>query len=114
NQNGLIVVLGITNQKGNGNGNNDNQIRIQLQAEEVDLMAATASSSSTQANKAPVYDSDGSAEDIRNHNTMEDRWVMLGLKRLQGFLELLLLSTAGTKVNAAGLQLLEDLLLPRG
>ncbi|GJW88395.1 hypothetical protein Tco_0163735 [Tanacetum coccineum] len=83
NQNGLIVVLGITNQKGNGNGNNDNQIRIQLQAEEVDLMAATgdikeieeinancilmtnleqASSSSTQADKAPVYDSDGSAE----------------------------------------------------
>ncbi|GJZ28659.1 hypothetical protein Tco_0573306 [Tanacetum coccineum] len=39
---------------------------------------------------------------------------LLGLKRLQGFLELLLLSTAGTKVNAAGLQLLEDLLLPRG
>ncbi|GJS50801.1 hypothetical protein Tco_0624163 [Tanacetum coccineum] len=102
NQNGLIVVLGITNQKGNGNRNNGNQIRrdatylqtqlliaqkekarIQLQAEEVDLMAATgdikeieeinancilmtnleqASSSSTQADKAPVYDSDGSAE----------------------------------------------------
>ncbi|GJV23179.1 hypothetical protein Tco_1375874 [Tanacetum coccineum] len=36
---------------------------------------------------------------------------MLGLKRLQGFLELLLLSTAGTKVYAAELQLLEDLLL---
>ncbi|GJV05504.1 hypothetical protein Tco_1343160 [Tanacetum coccineum] len=36
---------------------------------------------------------------------------LLGLKRLQGFLELLLLSTAGTKVYAAGLQLLEDLLL---
>ncbi|GJV90150.1 hypothetical protein Tco_1534088 [Tanacetum coccineum] len=39
---------------------------------------------------------------------------LLGLKRLQGFLELLLLSTAGTKVYAAGLQLLEDLLLSRG
>ncbi|GKC39503.1 hypothetical protein Tco_1051887 [Tanacetum coccineum] len=39
---------------------------------------------------------------------------LLGLKRLQGFLELLLLSTAGTKVYAAGLQLLEDLLLPKG
>ncbi|GJY70257.1 hypothetical protein Tco_0473960 [Tanacetum coccineum] len=39
---------------------------------------------------------------------------LLGLKRLQGFLVLLLLSTTGTKVNAAGLQLLEDLLLPRG
>ncbi|GKC25618.1 hypothetical protein Tco_1027768, partial [Tanacetum coccineum] len=33
---------------------------------------------------------------------------LLGLKRLQGFLELLLLSFAGTKVNADGLQLLED------
>ncbi|GKA29776.1 hypothetical protein Tco_0716021 [Tanacetum coccineum] len=40
--------------------------------------------------------------------------LLLGLKRLQGFLELLLLSTAGTKVYAAGLQLLEDLLLSRG
>ncbi|GKD24468.1 hypothetical protein Tco_1230682 [Tanacetum coccineum] len=39
---------------------------------------------------------------------------LLGLKRLQGFLELLLLSTTGTKVYAAGLQLLEDLLLSRG
>ncbi|GJW03854.1 hypothetical protein Tco_1562710 [Tanacetum coccineum] len=39
---------------------------------------------------------------------------LLGLKRLQGFLELLLPSTAGTKVYAAGLQLLEDLLLSRG
>ncbi|GJS71445.1 retrovirus-related pol polyprotein from transposon TNT 1-94 [Tanacetum coccineum] len=41
-------------------------------------------------------------------------WGLLGLKRLQGFLELLLLSTAGEKVYAAGLQLLEDLLLSRG
>ncbi|GKC30867.1 hypothetical protein Tco_1038161 [Tanacetum coccineum] len=39
---------------------------------------------------------------------------LLRLKRLQGFLELLLLSVAGEKVYAAGLQLLEDLLLPRG
>ncbi|GJY34160.1 putative ribonuclease H-like domain-containing protein [Tanacetum coccineum] len=34
-----------------------------------------------------------------------------GLLGLKGFLKLLLLSTAGTKVNAAGLQLLEELLL---
>ncbi|GJY25522.1 retrovirus-related pol polyprotein from transposon TNT 1-94 [Tanacetum coccineum] len=34
---------------------------------------------------------------------------LLGLKRLQGFLELLLLSDAGANVYAAGLQLLEDL-----
>ncbi|GKA72654.1 putative ribonuclease H-like domain-containing protein [Tanacetum coccineum] len=33
---------------------------------------------------------------------------MLGIKRLQGFLELLLLSAAGEKVYAVGLQLLED------
>ncbi|GKF22832.1 integrase, catalytic region, zinc finger, CCHC-type containing protein, partial [Tanacetum coccineum] len=135
NQNGLIVVLGITNQnpnrngnvvaartEGNAIGNNGNHIRcyncrglgylarnctamprrrdaaylqtqlltaqkeepgIQLQAEEFDLMAATAnldeieevnancilmanlqqaSTSGTQTDKAPVYDSDGSAE----------------------------------------------------
>ncbi|GKG01186.1 hypothetical protein Tco_0305891 [Tanacetum coccineum] len=37
--------------------------------------------------------------------------VVLGLK---GFLKLLLLSTTGTKVNAAGLQLLEELLLSEG
>ncbi|GKC80253.1 putative reverse transcriptase domain-containing protein [Tanacetum coccineum] len=43
-----------------------------------------------------------------------DEAQVLGLKRLQGFLELLLLSTGGTKVYAAGLQLLEDLLLSRG
>ncbi|GJV39339.1 hypothetical protein Tco_1417779 [Tanacetum coccineum] len=39
---------------------------------------------------------------------------LLGLKRLQGFLELLLLSAAGEKVYAARLQLLEDSLLSRG
>ncbi|GJR07220.1 hypothetical protein Tco_0530204 [Tanacetum coccineum] len=36
-----------------------------------------------------------------------------GLLGLKGFLKLLPLSTAGTKVNAAGLQLLEELLLSR-
>ncbi|GJV31647.1 hypothetical protein Tco_1392047 [Tanacetum coccineum] len=44
----------------------------------------------------------------------EHERVLWGLKRLQGFLELLMLSTAGTKVYVAGLQLLEDLLLSRG
>ncbi|GJT37439.1 hypothetical protein Tco_0937304 [Tanacetum coccineum] len=39
------------------------EVGIQLQAEEFDLMAAAqASTSGTQTNKAPVYDSDGSAE----------------------------------------------------
>ncbi|GKD00713.1 retrovirus-related pol polyprotein from transposon TNT 1-94 [Tanacetum coccineum] len=95
NQNGLIVVLGIANQNPNGNGNvvaarvegNANRNNgIQLQAEEFDLMAAAvdldeieevnancilmanlqqASTSGTQTDKAPVYDSDGSAEVIQ-------------------------------------------------
>ncbi|GJU30204.1 hypothetical protein Tco_1173793 [Tanacetum coccineum] len=90
NQNGLIVVLGITNQNPNGNGNvtqlliaRKEEAGIQLQAEEFDLMADAldldeidevnanyilmanfqqASTSSTQTDKAIVYDSDGSAE----------------------------------------------------
>ncbi|GKC97573.1 hypothetical protein Tco_1167848 [Tanacetum coccineum] len=90
NQNGLIVVPGIANQNGNGNvvaaraeGTAIRNNGIQLQAEEFDLMAATidldeieevnancilmanlqqASTSGTQTDKAPVYDSDGSAE----------------------------------------------------
>nr|GFC32351.1 hypothetical protein [Tanacetum cinerariifolium] len=88
NQNGLIVVLRITNQNGNGNvvvaraeGNANRNNGIQLQAEEFDLMAAAADlneieevnanlmanlqqalTSGTQSDKAPVYDSDGSAE----------------------------------------------------
>ncbi|GKA16523.1 hypothetical protein Tco_0696270 [Tanacetum coccineum] len=91
NQNGLIVVMGIPNPngnvvaaraKGNDNGNNE-EAGIQLQAEEFDLMAAAgdldkikkfnancilmanlhqASTSSTQKEKAPIYDSNGSAE----------------------------------------------------
>ncbi|GJX72008.1 integrase, catalytic region, zinc finger, CCHC-type containing protein, partial [Tanacetum coccineum] len=144
NQNGIIVVPGITNQNPNGNGNvvaaraegnatgnNGNQIRcyncrglghlarnctvrprrrdaaylqtqlliaqkeeagIQLQAEEFDLMAAAAdldeieevnancilmanlqqaSTSGTQTDKAPVYDSDGSAE-VHNYDNCYD------------------------------------------
>nr|GEZ17114.1 hypothetical protein [Tanacetum cinerariifolium] len=75
-QNGLIVVLGIANQNSIGNV-------IQLQAKEFDLMAAAAnldeieevnancilranlrqaSTSGTQTDKAPVFDSVGSAE----------------------------------------------------
>ncbi|GJU62085.1 hypothetical protein Tco_1243920 [Tanacetum coccineum] len=72
NQNGLIVVSGIANQNvnpnrngnvvaaradGNSNGNNG----IQLQAEEFGLMEA--STLGTQTDNAPVYDSDGSAEE---------------------------------------------------
>ncbi|GKB08329.1 reverse transcriptase domain-containing protein [Tanacetum coccineum] len=52
-----------------------------------------------------------------DNSDIEDNFpgeTLLGLKRLQGFLELLLLSTAGEKVYAAKLQVLEDLLLSRG
>nr|GEV61750.1 putative ribonuclease H-like domain-containing protein [Tanacetum cinerariifolium] len=50
NQNGLIVVSGITNQDPNRNGN------------VVAARLRQASTSGTQTDKAPVYDSDGSAE----------------------------------------------------
>ncbi|GKD47246.1 hypothetical protein Tco_1271891 [Tanacetum coccineum] len=78
NGNGNVVVA-----RAEGNANGNNEAGIQLQAEEFDLMAGAgdldeieevnancilmanlqqASTSSTQTDKAPVYDSDGSAE----------------------------------------------------
>nr|GEY40692.1 reverse transcriptase domain-containing protein [Tanacetum cinerariifolium] len=101
NQNGLIGVPGNANQNENGNlvaaraeGNAAGHNGIQLQAKEFDLMAAAAdldeikevnanyilmanlqqaSTSGTQTDKAPVYDSDGSAEvhDYENFNDNE-------------------------------------------
>nr|GEU65622.1 integrase, catalytic region, zinc finger, CCHC-type, peptidase aspartic, catalytic [Tanacetum cinerariifolium]GEV08655.1 integrase, catalytic region, zinc finger, CCHC-type, peptidase aspartic, catalytic [Tanacetum cinerariifolium] len=97
NQNGLIGVLGNANLNGNGNlvaaraegnaaGHNGNQIRcyncrgVDLdEIEEVNanciLMAnlQQASTSGTQSDKAPVYDSDGSAEvhDCENYDDNE-------------------------------------------
>nr|GEU36359.1 hypothetical protein [Tanacetum cinerariifolium] len=90
NQNGVIVVLGIANQNKNGNvvairakGNENGNNELQLQAEEFDLIAVEVdldeiekvnanyilmanlqqtSTSGTQSDKAPVYDSDSSAE----------------------------------------------------
>nr|GFB15053.1 hypothetical protein [Tanacetum cinerariifolium] len=80
NHNGLIGVQGNGNQNQIGNG-------IQLQAEEYDLIATAAdldeieevnancilmanlqqaSSSGTQTDRAPIYDSDGSAENDNN------------------------------------------------
>nr|GEX43971.1 hypothetical protein [Tanacetum cinerariifolium] len=85
NQNGLIVVPKIENQNGNG---------IQLQVKEFDLIAYAgdieeieevnancilmanlqqASSSDTQADKAPVYDSDGSAEVHQSKNCYNNK-----------------------------------------
>ncbi|GKB64035.1 hypothetical protein Tco_0920221 [Tanacetum coccineum] len=83
NQNGLSVILGITNQHGNGNIAQEEEAGIQSTQEEFDFMATTdaceeterananytlennlqqASTSCTQSDKAPVYDSDGLAE----------------------------------------------------
>nr|GFA85696.1 hypothetical protein [Tanacetum cinerariifolium] len=113
NGNGNLVAA---RAEGNATGHNGNQIRcyncrglgIQLQAEEFDLMAAAAdldeieevnancilmanlqqaSTSGTQTDKAPVYDSDGSAEvhnyencydnEIFNMFTQEDQYTKL-------------------------------------
>nr|GEY21321.1 hypothetical protein [Tanacetum cinerariifolium] len=89
NQNGLVVVTGIANQNGSGNVVAVRAEGIQLQAEEFDFMAAAgdldeieevnanyilmanlqhASTSGTQLKKAPVYDTDGSAEVQLNDN----------------------------------------------
>nr|GEY78725.1 hypothetical protein [Tanacetum cinerariifolium] len=77
NQNGLIVVPGNANQNPNGNGNlvaaraEGNEIGHNADLDEIEevnanfiLMASLqqASTSGTQTDKAPVYDSDGSAE----------------------------------------------------
>ncbi|GJT63900.1 integrase, catalytic region, zinc finger, CCHC-type containing protein [Tanacetum coccineum] len=117
-QNGLIVVLGIANQnpnvngnvvaaraEGNANGNNG----IQLQAEEFDLMAAAAdldeieevnancilmanlqqaSTSGTQTDKAPVYDSDGSAE-VHNYDNCYDNEIFNMFTQEEQYTELL-------------------------
>nr|GEW15980.1 hypothetical protein [Tanacetum cinerariifolium] len=57
------------------------EARIQLQAEEFDLMAAAAdldeieeqaSTSGTQTDRAPVYDSDGSAEVLNYENCYDN------------------------------------------
>ncbi|GKE00539.1 hypothetical protein Tco_1388522, partial [Tanacetum coccineum] len=87
NQNGLIVVLGIANQNPNGNGNGNvvaaraegnlpiaqkEEAGIQLQDEEFDLMAAAADLDEIEeTDKAPVYDSDGSAE-VHNYDNCYD------------------------------------------
>nr|GEU81242.1 hypothetical protein [Tanacetum cinerariifolium] len=94
NQNGLVVVPGITNQNGTGNVVAARAEEIQLQAEEFDFMAAAgdldeieevnanyilmanlqhASTSGTQVNKAPVYDTDGSAEVQLNDNCYDNK-----------------------------------------
>nr|GEX65351.1 hypothetical protein [Tanacetum cinerariifolium] len=89
NQNGLVVIIGIAKQSGTGNVVAARDEGIQLQAKEFDFMAAAgdldeieevnancnlmvnlqqASTSSTQHDRAPFYDTDGSAEND-NHVT---------------------------------------------
>ncbi|GJS61034.1 retrovirus-related pol polyprotein from transposon TNT 1-94 [Tanacetum coccineum] len=95
NQNGLIVISRIANQNANQNGNVNVVAAwtegIQLQAEEFDLMAAVgdideieevnancilmanlqqSSTSVTQTDKAPIYDSDRSAE-VHHYENLE-------------------------------------------
>nr|GEX86874.1 hypothetical protein [Tanacetum cinerariifolium] len=100
NQNGLIDVPGNGNQNGNG---------IQLQAEEYDLMAAVAdldeieevntncilmanlqqaSISGTQSDKAPVYDSDGSAE-VHDYEICDDNEIFNMFTQEEQYTELL-------------------------
>ncbi|GJR83494.1 hypothetical protein Tco_0154279 [Tanacetum coccineum] len=100
NQNGLSVVQGIANQHGNGNvvaaraegnanRNNGNQIRCYNYQGEDHLACncTQASTSGTQTDKAPIYDSDESAEvhhlencydnDIFNMFTQEEQYTKL-------------------------------------
>nr|GEY61031.1 hypothetical protein [Tanacetum cinerariifolium] len=118
NQNGLIGVPGNANQNLNGNGNlvaalaEGNAVGhngIQLQAEEFDLMAAAAnldeieevnancilmanlqqaSTSGTQSDKAPVYDSDGSAE-VHDYENCDDNEIFNMFTQEEQYTELL-------------------------
>ncbi|GJY81444.1 retrovirus-related pol polyprotein from transposon TNT 1-94 [Tanacetum coccineum] len=95
NQNGVIVIPGIAHQNGNGNvvaarakgnanGNNAEEFDLMAAAVDLDeikkvnvkciLMAnlQQASTSGTQTDKAPVYDSDGSAEVQLHDNSYND------------------------------------------
>nr|GEZ04050.1 hypothetical protein [Tanacetum cinerariifolium] len=78
NQNGLVVVPGIANQNGTGNVVAARAKGDLDKIEEVNanciLMANLqhASTSSTQLNKAPVYDTDGSAEVQLNDNCYDN------------------------------------------
>nr|GFA91253.1 hypothetical protein [Tanacetum cinerariifolium] len=114
NLNGYIAVQ--NNMNGNGNlvvaraeGNAAGHNGIQLQAKEFNLMAAAAyldeieevnenytlmanlqqaSTSSTQTDKAPVYDSDGSAE-VHNHENYDDNEIFNLFTQEEQYTELL-------------------------
>nr|GEY16196.1 hypothetical protein [Tanacetum cinerariifolium] len=115
-ENGLIGVQGNANQNGNGNlvaarakGNATGHNGIQLQAEEFDLMAAAADldeiekfngncilmanlqqalTSGTQTDKAPVYDSNGSAE-VHDYENCYDNEIFNMFTQEEQYTELL-------------------------
>nr|GFB26573.1 hypothetical protein [Tanacetum cinerariifolium] len=108
-QNGLIVVPGNANPNGNGNLIAYRSKGIQLQAEEFDLMVAAAdldeieevnanfilmanlqqaSTSGTQTDKAPVYDSDGSAK-VHNYEDCYDNEIFNMFTQEEQYTELL-------------------------
>ncbi|GKG00498.1 hypothetical protein Tco_0302188, partial [Tanacetum coccineum] len=121
NQNGLIVVVGITNQnengnvveiraEGNANGNNADLDEIEEVNANCILIAnlQQPSTSGTQSEKAPVYDSNGSAEvqlhdncyndEIFNMFTQDEQYTDVGIKIL---LNAASINAALIDVNAA-------------
>ncbi|GKD78836.1 hypothetical protein Tco_1341457, partial [Tanacetum coccineum] len=104
NRNGNVVAA-----RAEGNAIGNNEAGIQLQAEEFDLMAAAAdldeieevnancilmanlqqaSTSGTQTDKAPVYDSDGSAE-VHNYDNCYDNEIFNMFTQEEQYTELL-------------------------
>ncbi|GKE06872.1 hypothetical protein Tco_1398890 [Tanacetum coccineum] len=100
NRNGLIVVSGIANQNPNGNHNvvaaraegnaiGNNEAGIQLQAKEFDLMAAASDLDEIEeTDKAPVYDSDGSAK-VYNYDNCYDNEIFNMFTQEEQYTELL-------------------------
>nr|GEX31702.1 integrase, catalytic region, zinc finger, CCHC-type, peptidase aspartic, catalytic [Tanacetum cinerariifolium] len=87
NQNGLIGVQGNANQNSNGNADLD---KIEEVNANCILMAnlQQASTSGTQTNKAPVYDSDGSAE-VHNYENCYDNEIFDMFTQEEQYTELL-------------------------
>nr|GEW66525.1 hypothetical protein [Tanacetum cinerariifolium] len=76
NQNGLIVVPGIANQNANHN-KNGNVVAVRTEVTLKRLKKSMRTSSSTQADNAPVYDSDGLAEDHKKQQSLYNGRVLL-------------------------------------
>nr|GEX18713.1 hypothetical protein [Tanacetum cinerariifolium] len=96
NKNGLTVVSGIANQNPNGNGNLV-AARAKVDLDEIEEVNANcilmdnlqqASTSGTQTNKAPVYDSDGSAE-VHNYDNCYDNEIFNMFNQEDQYTELL-------------------------